>query len=250
MDRSFSTETEFEVCFGSCGVDPRKSIAEMFPELHTLRVTHFGRNVVKQFMQRMKVLNFSPDDLELTLHGTRMSNHSSICCRGLIVPERSGIRTLHGSSFGVGIYSSKSFQTSEGYCDDSKMFVCAIIDDTTREEKKTYFRRSDNVRFVADTVVTFDESHIIPMFTAEFTSERFKSWQGDYWGGHGNVNHVSWLNPSVYECVAKGKKVKRRRVPIARTKDRRLLREIKWKEQCCFPNFNIPIWGMRYFWIW
>eukprot|EP00929_Paragymnodinium_shiwhaense_P028132 TRINITY_DN16372_c0_g1_i2.p1 TRINITY_DN16372_c0_g1~~TRINITY_DN16372_c0_g1_i2.p1 ORF type:complete len:526 (-),score=88.00 TRINITY_DN16372_c0_g1_i2:360-1937(-) len=92
-------------------------------------------------------------------HGTRKAVHPSIFASGLRIPGGSnGLRVVHGSAYGLGIYTAalNNPSLSCGYSDSKSLIACAIIDKCPREKV------ADHGNFL----VTFDDSLIVPLFEA------------------------------------------------------------------------------------
>lgn len=208
----------------------------MIPGLTRLQPTELGAEVVISFMKTVRRLSCAPGDLTIALHGTSNSNHESICSRGLIIPGHKGVTVAHGSSLGVGIYTSTNFNTSKYYCDGGKILVCALVDDTknhSNQSKSTCkVQASKNIKHHGEVIVVFNEAHIIPLYIAEFASSAVADPKQTYWYKHGNNNHLAWFSPSLYEAATYGKKLKRERVSKSQARELRYMREIKAVDQC------------------
>lgn len=228
-------------------MESRATILAMIPGLLNLRVAQLGNDVKASFMQTVKRLNCTQRDLAITLHGTKTSNHSSICSHGLLIPGHRGVTVAHGSAYGLGIYTSTNFSTSEHYCDSGKIFVCAVVNDTKGHPEKLKDacreQATKNVKCCGDVMVIFNEAYIVPLYIAEFISQKVEDSKQNYWDKHGNRNHLLWLRPSVYEAVSSGKKIKRRRVLKSQTRELRYMREVKDVDQSLIrPDWSDCLW--------
>jgi len=104
----------------------------------------------------------------LLFHGTLETNLPRIREQGLLVPSsENGITVRNGSLHGVGIYLSNSLgvMTSLGYCDRSKLVVCAVI------PHKQLLLNRDNV------YVAYHSALVLPCFLVHlrYAGPRFQT---------------------------------------------------------------------------
>jgi len=137
--------------------------------------------------------------MKITYHGTRKQNFDSIAKRGLLVPGHGGVKVVHGSAHGVGVYTAKlgKASLSKTFSSGGSLFVCAVCDTSTTEEHederskfvpslntvmsnsqmpksrnakrigtRNVTQESDEVRHVGDAVVVFEERCVVPLFLA------------------------------------------------------------------------------------
>jgi len=93
----------------------------------------------------------------LLFHGTLESNLAGIREKGLVVPSsENGVAVRNGSLHGVGIYltNANGVMTSLGYCDRSKLIICAVIPSPHEELLKNR----------SDIYVAFNSALVLPCF--------------------------------------------------------------------------------------
>jgi len=105
----------------------------------------------------------------LLFHGTLESNLPRIKEQGLLVPsQENGITVRNGDQHGVGIYLSNSngVMTSLGYCDRSKLIVCAVI-----PHEHLLLNRND-------VYVAFNSALVLPCFLVHlrYVGPRFQTY--------------------------------------------------------------------------
>lgn len=92
-------------------------------------------------------------------HGTHESNKESIFRRGLLIPSvENGLKVVHGSAHGLGIYAAdlSSPQTAMHYSPNRHLLVCAMLVETDHASIKTG----------SGFFVVFDHCRIAPLFEA------------------------------------------------------------------------------------
>jgi len=113
-----------------------------------LDVAPVGQSVQASFMDSLK--QSVHDEPVLAYHGTALSNIPRILDVGLRIPgSKSGVRVVHGSAHGVGIYTAKegNASLSRGFCNSDNMLVCGVIDnDPEPEEVKIEMARDKQIR--------------------------------------------------------------------------------------------------------
>lgn len=116
----------------------------------------------------------SEGELQPALHGTDMSNLSSIYSQGLLIPgERgNGVRIANGSVHGVGIYTayvkdaSLSWLYSRG--ESRPVLVCGVLD--PRARKPASHRNSGQVAYTHSARIFFKDDLVSPLFEASLSS--------------------------------------------------------------------------------
>lgn len=106
-----------------------------------------------------------PCNLRPAIHGTNADLFHSIFSRGLLIPGQfNGLRVMHGSVHGLGIYttSPEHAVTSKSYCSAPRMLVCGVLDSEGPAIAHHSWGR-----------VIFDSSLVAPLFVAS----------SDSWGG-------------------------------------------------------------------
>eukprot|EP00041_Stephanoeca_diplocostata_P004136 m.41213 g.41213 ORF g.41213 m.41213 type:complete len:478 (-) comp14900_c1_seq1:95-1528(-) len=146
--------TEFLRVYGS---EIRK---ELGPSARLVRAP-VSQNVVEDFWSKCALAgtgdNFLPG---VAYHGTAKKNFQSILSRGLLVPSsENGINVVHGSSCGVGIYTTVpgSMATSKCYCDSQDILILATID--LPDGRLTSTATSNTLRSVPRPGRTFHKQH-------------------------------------------------------------------------------------------
>jgi len=107
----------------------------------------------------------------LLFHGTLESNLAGIREKGLVVPSsENGVAVRNGSLHGVGIYltNANGVMTSLGYCDRSKLIICAVIPSPHEE---FLMNRSD-------IYVAFNSALVLPCFLVHlrYVGPRFQTY--------------------------------------------------------------------------
>lgn len=125
-------------------------------------------------------------------HGTAKHNISSITKHGLLKPGSHGVKVVHGSAHGVGIYTAQlgAASLSKGFCDSDRILICAICDTSgpyddsvqrfvpsqthvmTKFPKRINYnghqkiQESKEVLHVGSAMVVFNEKCVVPLFVA------------------------------------------------------------------------------------
>ena len=105
--------------------------------IRSLLPTPLSTTARRQFLQ-----NYSEGKggiLRPTLHGTNLVNHASIFERGLLIPDpcKNGLRVVHGSAHGLGIYTASLENPSLalGFVrpawGSKAILLCGVVDDTS-----------------------------------------------------------------------------------------------------------------------
>jgi len=170
-----------------------------------LDVATVGHSVQTSFMDCLR--GSVHDEPVLAYHGTALSNIPRILDVGLRIPgSKSGVRVVHGSAHGVGIYTAKegNASLSRGFCNSDNMLVCGVIDNDPEPEEVVIEMARDRqirlrpahratrkpqsvtqaaarplrmfgalpmtkdgaVRHVGGAMVIFDEARVAPLFVA------------------------------------------------------------------------------------
>jgi len=92
-----------------------------------------GHAVKKRFCQcYSKHCSTDASDMVPALHGTDTRNYASIFENGLLIPGcGNNIKVMHGSAYGLGIYTAKlsNPELSQDFCTQPSMLVCCVIND-------------------------------------------------------------------------------------------------------------------------
>jgi len=153
-----------------------------------------------------QLLRFGCPEPLVAFHGTAKRNFHSILSQGLRIPGNGGVRVIHGSAHGVGIYTAKQGASflSKTFCDSDQMLVCGVIDDgskirdhcrqprlrpthkSTRKPVGTksqarmlgrqVLHRDGVVRHVGSAMVIFDESRVAPLLVASNIARPGTTW--------------------------------------------------------------------------
>jgi len=105
----------------------------------------------------------------LLFHGTLEKNVAGIRERGLLVPSlENGVAVSNGSLHGVGIYftNANGVMTSLGYCDRSKLILCAVIP------------HDELLLIRGDVHVAFNSALVLPCFLVHlrYVGPRFQTY--------------------------------------------------------------------------
>lgn len=118
-------------------------------------------------------------------HGSAAENYSSIYEKGLLIPgKKTGVKVVHGSAHGVGIYTAQIHKPSlsAGFCSEPRMLVCGVLDDampamsTERVGRLSVTAKSEVIKHVGDAMVVFDEARVVPLFEASGEELRGHTW--------------------------------------------------------------------------
>lgn len=120
-------------------------------------------------------------------HGTAGVNIPSISREGLLLPGHGGVKIRNGNAHGLGIYTARlgAAWLSKGFCNSSKLFVCAVKDSEQKEEAsqpswasvgqirpgQVVLRMSGTVLHVGDAMVVKSQRHVAPLFIADLPSQ-------------------------------------------------------------------------------
>eukprot|EP00931_Biecheleriopsis_adriatica_P096417 TRINITY_DN7006_c0_g1_i2.p1 TRINITY_DN7006_c0_g1~~TRINITY_DN7006_c0_g1_i2.p1 ORF type:complete len:523 (-),score=114.49 TRINITY_DN7006_c0_g1_i2:44-1612(-) len=163
----------------------------------TIRKIHPNESVKHRFLDTLRRLDHT---VSVGYHGTALQNIDCISRQGLRKPGNGGIKVVHGSAHGVGIYTAKlgSASLSKGFASGhSQLFICAICDTSAVSEpvaiepfvpSKTVvmtrfpkihsgmrhlrghrvLQESKEVLHVGDAMVVFEEDCVVPVLIADF----------------------------------------------------------------------------------
>lgn len=203
-------------------VDPWGSLQDRFVQLYggsirrelgaslRLEPVHPSQTVQDSFLGACGM-----DMPKAAYHGTASRNIVSISEHGLLIPGQGGVKVVHGSAHGLGIYTAKlgASYLSRSFCDSDKMFICGVSDKD--ESRRSTCRRTfgmglhhrhhhkpaaaarpnmignlkvhkdgTHVRHVGNAMVVFDKSRVAPLFVASnFAGAR---------GGHGRTTSAAF----------------------------------------------------------
>lgn len=132
--------------------------------------------VVSRFSSCTATVSAASARIVPVFHGTEARNHASIFKHGFQLPGQQ-VKIRNGLSHGVGTYVSNvsSAWLSREFCTQSKMIVCALVDDATPLKTPTrignFFAtaESSSVRHIGSALVVFNPSRLLPLYEASWT---------------------------------------------------------------------------------
>ncbi|OMJ91736.1 hypothetical protein SteCoe_5635 [Stentor coeruleus] len=112
----------------------------------------------------------------LVWHGSSEANYASIMRDGLKVGGVDGISAVHGTSYGYGVYSGKSFSTAVGYVNGSKKVILfnGLLGNNSgsainSNSVQALNNGSTHSYTSGDISVFFTKEQVIPRFLVEYS---------------------------------------------------------------------------------
>lgn len=138
----------------------REALSGVLGDATQLIDSQLAPEIEKRFLDACGVMTDRlPENLVPVFHGTASNTYASIFAKGLLVPDASnGVRVVHGSAYGVGIYATigGSVSMSRSYCNDNSLLVCGLLDATDASVVSCHSWGR----------VVFDSRRIVPLFQA------------------------------------------------------------------------------------